>query len=311
MQNAKAQLKIQNKGYYRAISLKNKRYPPLLKNIKHPPNILYINGDVQVLQNPCFSIVGTRKASGEGLELARRIAYELAKAGLTIVSGLAQGIDGVAHKGALEGGGKTIGVLGSSLEERFFFPVQHLRLAKEMIEKGGAVISEYEKNQPALRRNFAARNRIIAGLSLGVLVVQAPMKSGALITAEFARKEKRLIFAVPGSPFSKHFEGTNHLIKTGAFLVETAKDILKILQEKKLFSVPKQKSISASSVRLHEGVDEGERKILEALADGQTHIDSLAKKTKVEVAALLGILTELEMKGMVKSMGGGNYILIK
>ncbi|MBI3335248.1 MAG: DNA-protecting protein DprA [Candidatus Portnoybacteria bacterium] len=293
------------------ITLRDKRYPQQLKKIKNPSKALYVKGDSEVLSEPCFSIVGTRKASGEGLELARQIACELAKAGLVIVSGLAQGIDGEAHRGALEAGGRTVGVIGSSLEERFFFPLQHVRLAREMIEKGGVVISEYEKNQPALRRNFVARNRIIAGLSIGVLVVQAPIKSGALITAQFSKEQGRLIFAVPGSPFSKHFEGTNHLIKTGAFLVERAKDILEILQEKKLFLPRMQKGITANSVRVYEGIDDKGARILEALESGQTHIDSLAKKTKVEVAALLGILTELEMKGIIKSTGGGKYILLR
>lgn len=291
------------------ITISNNYYPPLLKKIAHSPKALYVKGDADILCEPCFAIVGTRKASGEGLELARRIGYNLSEAGLIIVSGLAQGVDGAAHKGALEARGGTIGVLASSLEERFFFPSIHLRLAKEMIEKGGAVISEYEKSEPALKHNFVARNRIVSGLSLGVLVVEAPEKSGALITAEFAKKQKRLVFAIPGSPFARNSAGANLLIKQGAYLVENAKDILEVLEKQTLFASQKRKE---NTIHSSYGTDSAEEKnILEALAYGQLHIDKLAEKTKVEMSELLTLLIELEMRGVVKNIGGGNYLLVR
>lgn len=290
------------------ITIDDKQYPSLLKVIPHPPKVLYAKGNAEIFSQPCFAIVGTRKASGEGLELASRIGYDLSEAGLIIVSGLAQGVDGAAHKGALEAGGKTIGVLASSLEERFFFPSINMRLAKEMIEKSGAVISEYEKIQPALKQNFVARNRIVSGLSLGVLVVEAPKKSGALITAEFARKQKRLVFAIPGSPFARNSAGANLLIKQGAYLIENAKDILEVLEKQTLFSSQKRKK---NDIHSSYEIDSVEEKILEILSYGQLHIDKLAQKTKVEMPSLLTLLIGLEMKGLVKNIGAGNYVLVR
>lgn len=294
---------------YVHISFNDATYPLLLKGIPHPPKGLYVRGNKEIFSQPCIAIVGTRKASGEGLELARKIARDLSEAGLVIVSGLAQGIDGAAHKGALEAGGKTIGVLGSSLEERFFFPSIHMRLAKEMIEKGGAIVSEYEKNTPALKQNFVARNRIVSGLSLGVLVVEAPIKSGALITANFAKKQKRLAFAIPGSPFSKNSGGANLLIKQGAYLVERAKDVLEILEKENFFH--KQKGKEANAPSLYENMSAEEKNILDALAYGQLHIDKLAKEIKVGIEVLLHLLLELELKGSVKNIGGGIYVVVK
>jgi len=287
------------------ISLKNHAYPPLLKGISDAPKAIYIKGNPEALSSPSIAIVGTRKASGQGLELAGRIAYELASQCLAIVSGLAQGIDGAAHKGALEAHGITIAVLGSSLEERFLFPGSHLRLAKDIINAGGALVSEYEKNQPALRYHFVARNRIISGLSLGVVVVESPLKGGSLITAQFAKAQKRLVFAVPGSPFSNNARGTNALIKQGAMLVENATDILEVLKKKKLFTP------SSHTKKQHTNKDNSpeEKAILDALSQGQAHIDKLAQKTKVEVAKLLATLLEMEINGKIKNVGGGNYVL--
>lgn len=299
---------MRQKEPWQGISLRSSRYPSILKNIKNPPKNLYFKGEEGILGKPSFAIVGTRKASGEGRELAGRIAYELTEAGLIIVSGLAQGIDGAAHKGALDARGKTIGVLASSLEDHFFFPPQHRKLAKEMLEGGGVILSEHEKNQPALRRNFVARNRIVAGLSLGVLVVEAPMQSGALITAGFAKKANRLIFAVPGSPFSKNFEGTNWLIKEGAFLIQNADDILEILKKSNLFKPKKSKKREGKN---KESYTSEEARVREVLKEGSCHIDELAKKTNLEISALLPLLIELEMRGIIKHAGGGVYLLLK
>ena len=293
---------------WQGIPLKSSRYPLLLKKISHPPRVLYFKGEEAILKGTSVAIVGTRKASGEGREFARQIAHELAAAGLVIVSGLAQGIDGAAHQGALDAKGKTIGVLGSSLEDHFFFPQQHRRLAKEMLAGGGAILSEHEKNQPALRRNFVARNRIVAGLSVGTLVVEAPMKSGALITAGFAKKANRLVFAVPGSPFSKNFEGTNWLIKNGALLVQNAKDILDILKKRNLFKLQKNKKKKEEGGEVYSNEEENVREVLQ---EGPCHIDELTKKTNVEVSRLLALLIELEMRGIIKHAGGGTYLLIR
>ncbi len=300
---------MEKKDTQKEITIHDKEYPALLKQIKNAPKALYVKGDASILSLPCVAIVGTRKASGEGMTLAQNIAQELARAGLVIVSGLAQGIDSAAHKGALEAYGKTIGVLGSSLEERFFFPSQNSSLSRKMIEIGGALVSEYEKDTPALRHHFIARNRIVAGLSLGVIVIEAPQKSGALITAEFARKETRIVCAIPGSPFSSAARGGNNLIKKGAHLVEGAKDVLEILQKETLF-FPIKKLYPQRAFSLG-GFSVQEATIITCLEEGQIHIDKLAQKTKVEVPALLSLLIELELKGMVQNIGGGNYVITK
>ncbi len=298
---------MEKKDTQKGITIHNKDYPALLKQIKNAPKALYVKGDVEILTKPCIAIVGTRKASGQGMALAQEIAKELASAGLVIVSGLAQGIDGAAHKGALEGGGKTIGALASSLENHFFFPSQNFSLAQKMIEHGGALVSEYEKDTPALRHHFIARNRIVAGLSLGVLVIEAPQKSGALITAEFARDQKRLVFAVPGSVFVKNAQGTNALIKTGAHLIENAHDVLAILTQKKMFSPAKilqnHKEYTALSLSA--------TKILTCISEGQNTIDKIIKNVNIDTSTLLSFLIELELQGIIKNAGAGNYIIIK
>lgn len=292
------------------IELDSNEYPPLLKQIKNPPKTLYARGEVSVLQGPCFAIVGTRKASREGFELARRIAEDLARTGLCIVSGLAQGIDGASHKGALAGGGKTIGVLASSLEERLFFPYEHLQLAREMIQKGGAVVSEHAENTPALKHHFIARNRIVSGLSLGVLVVEAPLKSGALITAQFGRKQSKPIFAIPGSPFSKNAKGTNLLLKTGAYLVESANDILTTLERQKLFRIKDTLNGNSPEKDSYANLCQKEQEIIQAINEGERDIDKIVQSVSIPISVLLPLLTQLELKGLVKHIGSGKYCII-
>ena len=283
----------------------------LVERIKNAPKVLYVKGDSEILSCPSIAIVGTRKATGEGIALATQIARDLASAGLLIVSGLAQGIDTAAHKGALEAGGKTIGVLGSSLEERFFFPSQNLSLARKMLEQGGAIVSEYEKDTPALKHHFVARNRIVSGLSLGVLVIEAPLKSGALITAEFARAQGRPVFAIPGSPFSKNAQGTNNLIKRGARLVENAQDIIGYLEIEKLFERKAEIEEKYLSLQNYATLSSEAREILKLIEGGHTTIDKISKICKIETSKLLALLVELELQGIIKNAGPGNYLIIK
>lgn len=281
------------------------RYPRQLASIVKAPPFLYGKGEPALLNAPCIAIVGTRKASGQGLAFAKQLASDLAKAGLVIVSGLAQGVDGAAHEGALDAGGKTVGVLASSLEERLFFPPSHRALRDRMLQHGGAIISEHKENQPALRPLFAQRNRIVSGLCLGVVVIESPLKGGSLITAAFAKSQSRLVFAVPGSPFNNHAQGTNMLIKKkGALLIEGAKDVLQALAKADLF---KAMPVSVPTLFSKEESDP----IALALAQGQLHIDKLAQKTKVEVPKLLVALMELELQGKVKHIGGGMYVAIR
>ena len=209
-------------------SVNDASYPELLKEIKYAPQILYYRGELPAREN-CFAVVGTRTCSAYGRELALKIAGDLAEAGLTIVSGLAYGIDSFAHQAAMERGGRTIAVLGTGLDEKSIYPQPNLTLAQRIIETGGALVSEYPAGTAGSKISFPRRNRIISGLSLGVLIVEAKERSGSLITARWARRQKKQVFALPGQVHSLNSKGCHYLIKHGAKLVESAEDILKEL----------------------------------------------------------------------------------
>lgn len=282
-------------------------HPALLAGIPHAPETLYIKGNNSLLVLPGIAIVGTRKASSQGLEYARKLAQDLAQAGLVIISGLAQGIDGEAHKGALDAGGSTIAVLASSLEERYWFPRAHKALAQSILESNGALVSEYAHGQPARKGQFIARNRIVSGLAVGVVVVESLTKGGSLITARFAREQGRLVFGVPGFPLFPNAKGPNELIKQGAYLIESARDVLTILAKEHLFVPHKQRTLF-----IQEGIialTPEERNILDALASGANNIDKLAQKTKVEVGNLMALLMAMEVKGLIKE-NAGRYLPI-
>ena len=211
----------------RKIGIENREYPKLLKKIEDSPKSLYIKGEIP--NGPCFAIVGTRQCSSYGKRIALEIASNLTEAGFIIVSGMARGIDTFAHKGCLEAGGKTIAVLGTGLDEKSIYPKENLTLSHEILEKGGCLISEYAPETSVHKSNFPQRNRIISGLSLGILVIEAKIKSGTLITARWAELQKRKVFATPGSIYSLNSKGPHLLIKKGAILVEKTEDILKEL----------------------------------------------------------------------------------
>ncbi|MFH1036814.1 MAG: DNA-processing protein DprA, partial [Patescibacteria group bacterium] len=212
------------------ISIEDKNYPKILRKIKNPPKILYCRGNLPQDESKNFAIVGTRRYSNYGKQVALGISGDLAETGLTIISGLAPGIDTFAHTAAVERKKKTIAVLGTGLDKETIYPQSNLKLAEKIIETGGCLISEYPEGTRGTNFTFPQRNRIVSGLSLGVLVVEAKEKSGSLITAEFARKQGKKVFAIPGPVDSPNSKGTNHLIKTGAVLVENADDILRELK---------------------------------------------------------------------------------
>ncbi len=212
----------------KTVSVNDASYPESLRTIKYAPQILYYRGELPAKEN-CFAVVGTRTCSAYGKELALKIAGDLAGAGLTIVSGLAYGIDSFAHQAAMERGGKTIAVLGTGLDEKSVYPQENLALAQRIIETGGALISEYPAGTHGSKISFPKRNRIISGLCLGVLVVEAKEKSGSLITARWARRQMKKVFALPGQVNSPNSKGCHYLIKHGAKLVESAEDIIKEL----------------------------------------------------------------------------------
>ncbi len=287
------------------IEIGDKKYPELLRKIEDPPKILYLRGEL-FPNKPCFAIVGTRRCSSYGKQVALEIAGNLTEAGLIIVSGMARGIDTFAHKGVLERGGKTIVVLGTGLDEKSIYPQENLRLAREIVKKGGCLISEFPPETPGFKSNFPARNRIISGLSLGVLVVEAKKRSGALITANWARKQKRKIFAIPGPIHSLNSWGPNFLIKKGAKLVTSANDILKELNSAEQLNL--QEILKSRELK---GRTPEEDLILKVLKEKSLSIDKIIEKTNLPAAIVASALTHLETKNKVRNLGRNIFGLAK
>ncbi|MDI6603064.1 MAG: DNA-processing protein DprA [Patescibacteria group bacterium] len=280
----------------KTITLEDKNYPKLLKEIKDPPEVLYYIGTLPKPDENCFAVVGTRRYSLYGKQVALEIASDLAEAGLTIVSGLAPGIDSFTHQAAVERNKRTIAILGTGLDEKSIYPQSNLKLARKILETGGCLISEYPPETPGSKFTFPQRNRIISGLSLGVLVVEAKQKSGALITAHHAFKQNRKVFAVPGSIYSSNSKGCHYLIKKGAKLVETANDIL---LELNLPEITKSGLVT--------GENKEENLILEVLKKEALYIDKIIEKTKLNAATVASTLAILEIKGKVRNLGGNVY----
>jgi len=281
----------------KTISIKDKNYPKLLKEIRQAPKVLYYKGKIKSDEN-CFAVVGTRMCSAYGKQVALEIAGDLADAGLTIVSGLAPGIDTFSHQAVVERKKRTIAVLGTGLDEKSIYPQSNIKLAKKIIETGGALISEYPPGTRGTNFTFPQRNRIISGLSLGVLVIEAKQKSGALITADWAKIQKRKIFAIPGPIHSLNSKGCHYLIKKGAKLVENANDILKELNLP-LTMMP----------GLVKGDTKEESLILEALKEEALYIEKIVEKTKLSAAVVASTLANLEIKNKVRNLGTNIYAI--
>ncbi len=274
------------------ITIKDKTYPPQLKQIPDPPVVLYKKGQLP-LTGEAFAIVGARKASFEGTILAERIAETVSAAGITITSGLARGIDAAAHKGAIRQKGKTIAVLGCGIN--ICYPAQNWSLFKD-IAKEGAVVSEYRLGTPAMKHHFPQRNRIIAGLSKGVLVVEASARSGSLITARFALEYGKEVMAIPGRVFDEAYKGANNLIKQGARLVEGIEDIINIFPHRNFRPDP--------AVDM-EGDDDY---IYRLMGMDRIHVDEIIEKSRLETKRVMAVLTRLEMKDLIRPIPGGFYI---
>jgi len=280
------------------IETNSANYPKPLKKLPDCPSTLYFRGEL--LENErYFAIVGTRRCSDYGKEIAFSFAKELTKAGFVIVSGMARGIDSFAHKGALSVNGRTIAVLGTGLNEEVIYPRENLGLAKEIIAKGGCLISEYAPEISGSRFTFPQRNRIISGLSLGILVVEAKFGSGSLITARHAIKQGKKIFAIPGSIYSLNSKGTNDLIKKGAILTEKPNDILKELNVQQL-NLPIQPSNKPQTKQPIENV----------LRNGALHIDKIIELTKLSPQEVSGMLSLMEIENKIKNLGGNIYALV-
>ncbi len=284
------------------ISIEDNDYPYLLSKIYDPPPILYFKGNIKSINQFALAVVGSRKVTTYGRQVVQDITSRLAINNLIIVSGMAYGIDTLAHQATLNNHGITIAVLGSGLKRKNIYPAANLNLMEQIIESNGVVLSEYPPNIPALPTHFPQRNRIISGLSKGVLVIEAGEKSGALITARCALEQGRDVFVIPGSIYSPMSIGANNLIKKGAILVTSAEDILEALDLKQVKQFVENKILAPKS--------ESEKIIFALLSKEPKHINQIIKKSGLDTATVNSTLTIMEMKGMVKNLGGMQYVLI-
>lgn len=282
------------------VTIKDPAYPKILKEIYDPPFCLFVRGTLPT-NDTCIGVVGTRKCTTYGKQVTQELTAALANQGITIVSGLALGIDGYAHEATLLTGGKTIAVLGGGIDDGHIAPRPHLHLAKEIINHGGAVISEYPPGFLPTAYSFPRRNRIIAGLSLGTLVTEAPEESGALITAQCSLDTNRDVFAVPQNITSLVSVGTNNLIKQGAKLVSSADDILEALNLQSIGIYDTRKTITPDST--------AEATLIPLLSREPVHIDMLMKQAGIDRSVVSSTMTIMEMKGKVRNVGGMMYVL--
>ncbi|MFA5165030.1 MAG: DNA-processing protein DprA [Candidatus Omnitrophota bacterium] len=297
-----AELKLAAASGARIISYLDDEYPANLKQIYDPPAILYVKGAFAPEDKFSAAIVGSRRASRYGLQTAERFGMEFAARGITVVSGLARGIDAAGHKGALKARGRTVAVLGSGLAN--IYPPEHIELAGRIIDGGGAIVSEFPMACEPYKDNFPRRNRIISGLSLGVVVVEAAKGSGALITTDFALEQGRELFAVPGNAGSATSAGTNMLIKQGAKLVESADDVIEELGDmiKGHMRARVTQAVRAPSL-------EGTQKaVFESLGDMPVSVDEIIDGTELAAPEAIGALVKLEILGLVERLPGQSYV---
>ena len=289
---------------FEVINIKEKAYPFFLGEIPNPPKQIYVRGVVPDSQLPAIAIVGTRKATTAGIRIAEEVAAGLASRGITIISGLAMGIDTAAHRGALGVRGRTVAVLGNGISE--IYPAQNERLAEEILEAGGAIISEYPPGEPSFRGNFIHRNRIISGLSVAVVVIEAPLRSGALNTAGFAAEQGRSVFVVPGPITHPNYVGSHALIRDGAILATGAADILEDLglpgEEAKI----RRLAEGIGEISIQPELSDYESLILEVIktAGRPLEVDRIAPLANLEAQAVNQSLTGLLLKGLIREANG-------
>jgi DNA processing protein len=282
------------------LCLESPDYPALLLQIPQPPPLIYVRGTLTRADELALAVVGTRSPTTYGKEATRRVVNDLAAAGITIVSGLALGIDTLAHSSALEAGGRTVAVLAGGVDVPY--PERNRRLAEQIVSNG-ALISEFPLGVQPLPSNFPARNRLISGLSLGTLVVEAGSRSGALITVEFALEQGREVFAVPGEIFSRTSEGTNQLIRNGAAIVTHVQDVLEALNWTNAAAQQEVKQVLPD--------DPTEAALLELISYEPRHIDELGRSSGLPTPTLSAALAMMELKGMVRQAGAMTYVLAR
>jgi DNA processing protein len=280
------------------ITIVDSAYPKLLKEISAAPILLYVRGDMTILSEPQLAIVGSRNPTPSGKELAHYFAYTLAKAGLHITSGLALGIDAASHRGALEAEGKTLAVFGTGLNQ--VYPASHRKLAEEISAKG-ILVSEFSPLEPPRAAHFPRRNRVISGLSLGVLVVEAAMQSGSLITARYASEQGREVFAIPGSIHNPLARGCHYLIRQGAKLVETVEDILEELGTLQAVSTPK----TIAKTKNHATLAPALRAVLTHIGYEVTSLDTIIMRSGLTAAEVSSMLLSLELQDLIRTTHGG------
>lgn len=302
---AEEQRRMQEHGIG-AITVEDESYPPALREIHDPPHLLYIKGEILEQDRHAIAVVGSRRVSHYGREAARRLSFQLAHAGVTIVSGLARGIDTAAHEAALAAGGRTIAVLGSGIGH--LYPPENAALADKIAENG-AVLSEFPVLYVPDRQSFPLRNRIVSGMSQGILVVEAPARSGALITANQAMEQGRNVYAVPGPIDRPTSEGCNRLIQDGAKLVIDSRDVL---DEMELLNPPqpRQSELGLADSAENSGppLDAAEQAVLDAIGDDELPIDTIIDQASLPSAVVSATLLKLEMKRRVKQLPGKYFV---
>ena len=286
----------------KAMLIGDKDYPRLLSEIYDPPPILYYKGELK-REEAAIAVVGTRKYSLYGKQAAEQFAFELAANGLAVTSGLALGIDSLAHTAALAAVGRTIAVLGSGLDRQNIYPGANRYLADKIVAEGGAILSEHTLGTPPLRHHFPQRNRIVSGLSLGVLVIEAPEKSGSLITARAALDQNREVFVVPGSIYSRASAGCNMLLQQGAMPVVRPADILAALDLMEVTAYTQKEKIA--------DVTPEEGQVLSFLNQEPLHIDEIVRRSALPTPIVSSALVMMEIKGRVRNLGGMMYVLAR
>jgi DNA processing protein len=305
IQKAEEEIELAGKKQIKILSQVDEGYPELLKQIHDPPMVLYVRGELRPEDKNSIAIVGTRQATPLGLDLAKKFAGELSALGITIVSGLAFGIDAAAHEGALKAKGRTIAVLGSGADK--ITPQSNSDLGFDILENGGAIVSEYPLGSIPGSWSFPQRNRIISGLSLGVIVVEGNYESGSMITAKEALEQGREVFAIPGSIELETSKGPHWLIKQGAKLTESIDDVLDELQNVlKINKPPKSKETIKKD---YSDLDPEEQKIIACLSNEPKHVDSIANETGLPIAQISSLLLMLEVKKLIKQLPGKLFIL--
>ena len=283
-------------------------YPAILKETPGAPLVLYVKGNVKALSRPAVAMVGTRRATAYGRGEANKLSYDLAQAGWMILSGLALGIDAESHRGALDAGGVTVGVIGSGLDR--FYPEENRELAREIVEKGGAVVSQFPFGRPADQTTFPIRNHVVAALARAVVAVEAPIKSGTLITTSIAADLGRLVMALPAKVTDRMSSGCLQLIKQGAAMVRNADDVLELLNPMGLVAAPSKAKKAKAPEKDPEspGYSVEEALVMLHVEDEAISIDELVRKTKLAVERVNALAMSLRLKGFVKFLPGNRLI---